>query len=193
MTSSILIVEPHPDDAFLCLHSTIGAWKEEGYEVSLLTVFANAARTKEAAAYAESISVDFSCLGGEEASMTGESKPRLVGSLLRRLKEVGDNYGWIACPLGLQHPDHVSVRRTVDRYSEERAWYYLDSPYQTKQKNNEELNEAISGMRIRSLRYPGKRKWYSKEIFKSQSRFFHYNPFQDWKLAELVVSPSWEE
>lgn len=187
MTDQILVIEPHPDDAFLCLHEHMNRrWKNDG-EVTILTVFSDTTRSKEASEYAESIGVASVTLGLEESKMLSGSRPKVIGPLVKFLKANGSKYDRVVCPLGLQHPDHLSVRRTVDASGID-SQYYLDSPYQTKQKNQEDLLSRIEGLRVVSLWYPGKRKWAAKSIFKTQSKFFYYNPFEEWKLAELVLA-----
>lgn len=178
----ILVVEPHPDDAFLSLGWHIRKlWAEE--DVTILTVYADARRTKEATAYAESVGAKSLCLGLAETKMLASgTKTRMVPELATALK--GIPYDRVIFPLGLQHPDHLSVAATRPAG----AWRYLDTPYQTKQKLGESLNQKMDGMLIRFICFPPKRKWDSIPIFKSQAKFFHFNAdIIHARVPEIIV------
>ena len=183
---SLLFIEPHPDDAFICAHEHLTKiWPGE-YRITILTVFADGKRTKEAQSYAKAIGASSVVLGLEETNMSEEDATTFIQPLDDWLFEL-DNQSFahtIVSPVRLQHPDHKSVRDTV---GDRACWLYLDTPYQTKLKNKEELADQVNGKVLASIVYPGKRKWAAKEIFKSQSKFFYYNNFEDWKLAELIL------
>ena len=192
----ILVIEPHPDDAFLCLDDHfINVWAE--HDVTILTVYANERRTREAWSYAEAVGATHGCLCLPECNMNGEGSINPTKAFEMWYESVHGHKLWgakdydrVIGPLGLQHPDHHSVRDLllhIGTMVDSRTFHYVDTPYQIKQKNQEELAAAIEGKSIESMRYPGKRKWKRKEIFKSQSRFFYYNDFESMRLAEIVV------
>lgn len=166
---SILVVEPHSDDAFLSLGWHLEKlWKDK--ERTILTVFCDKKRAKESSEYAHRIGCNSICLMAEQG---GEIPERAAG-----------NYDVAIFPLGLQHEDHLRVRKLAPND----AMFYLDTPYQTKQMNAEALTEAVTGHTLVSIAYPHKMKWRRKEIFKSQAKFFHFNPMQDYKVPEIIVS-----
>jgi hypothetical protein len=209
----VIVVEPHCDDAFLSLGWHIERlWRS--LNVLILTVYADAARTREAGAYAAAVGARSRVLGLAE-SATGLAAPvaspagpvaspagpaRRAG--LRALPEVRnalrEELGLlepmdlivpadtlVLFPLGLQHPDHLQV--AASRIPG--CGRYLDTPYQTKQKLAQELRDKTEGMYLYSLCYPGKRKWKHVPLFKSQSKFFHFNDLSGCKIPETILYP----
>ena len=183
----ILVVEPHPDDAFLSL-----GWHLEkvwaGDEKTILTVYADERRDKEAKAYADAVGAGHICLGLSESKMDSPTTSiKAIPELRSKLHELeAEGYDLILFPLGLQHPDHIRV--AVSRPPD--AARYVDTPYQTKQKLADTLLSKTKGMVIESVLYPPKRKWRHGTLFKSQSLFFHYNAgLGDSLLPEMVLSP----
>lgn len=182
----ILVVEPHPDDAFLSLGWHLEhLWKND--ERCILTVYADAKRTKEAEAYAKAIGARSEVIGLEESKMNGGKRVTEVVELAEYLEEL-ENQHWdkIFFPVGLQHPDHLSVAAT----RLPGCYRYLDTPYQTKQKLAEILLEKVEGWTVDSILFPSSRKWRHEEVFKSQSRFFYYNSkLKESLLPEIVFAP----
>lgn len=181
-----IIVEPHPDDAFLSLGWHLEhVWKAE--KKLIITVYADTQRAKEAAAYASAVGAEHICLCLTESDMSSSSAgvaaiPELRSILTQVVTPFGDE---TIFPLGLQHPDHlrVSATRLAD------SLRYVDTPYQTKQKLAGTLLEKIADKRIVSLCYPPSRKWRHIPIFKSQSKFFYFNAgLKDSLLPEMVVA-----
>jgi hypothetical protein len=179
-----IVIEPHPDDAFLSIGWHLEKlWKS--HDKTIVTVYADARRTKEAEDYAQAIGARSIVLGLEESKLDGETID------LRSVDALGDALGGlnvtsktrILFPLGLQHPDHyrVALSATPD------CLWYVDTPYLTKLKLADELLEKSVGKVIDSIAFPPKMKWKKKEIFKSQAKFFHFNPMDDFAPPELVL------
>jgi len=183
----IVVIEPHPDDAFLSLgHHIEKIWRDR--EVRIVSVYSNERRGREAGEFADAVGASSSVIGLTETNMAGELSRRLETSLREPLEALSNSI--VVCPIGLQHPDHLRVRNSVDEYVSKgtEVWYYLDTPYQTKQKLSEELREATTGMTVVSIAYPGARKWRHVSIFKSQAKFFHFNPMKDLRIPETVLT-----
>lgn len=181
----ILVVEPHPDDAYLSL-----GWHLENLWVDrhrlIVSVYCDKRRSAEAAVYAETIGADSSCLGLPESRMDSDpGRLRRIPELLEYLDHEIQPDDEVLFPLGLQHPDHlrVAASRTPG------AFRYLDTPYQAKQKLGTELLKKAAGMSIRSIIYPGARKWRHSAIFKSQAKFFYYNRPESLRMPEIVLAP----
>ena len=181
----IVVIEPHPDDAFLSLGWTMEkVWPEfySDLHLTLVTVYANPKRGKEAQAYAEAIGASSIVLGLAETNMGVEYVQAAIPALDQALEPL--NADMLVFPLGLQHPDHLRVRDAAPPG----AYYYLDTPYQTKQKLQYDLYQRAEGKQVWSIVYPPKRKWRHYTIFKSQSLFFHYNsPEKLSNIPEIIV------
>jgi hypothetical protein len=176
----IVVVEPHPDDAFLSLGWHLETlWAND--RRTILTVYADERRSKEASRYAHAIGATSICLGLEESRMDSDGKIEREERLDSVISRLG--FDEIVFPIGLQHPDHLRVEASA----EEHCWYYLDTPYQTKHKLQEDLLSAASGRKIVSICYPHSRKWRHIPIFQSQSKFFHFNRMQNLRIPEIVV------
>jgi len=180
----IVVIEPHPDDAFLSLGWHLEeVWKE--HEKLIITVYANEARNKEAETYARTIGAEHIGLKLVESDMNSVSTIRAVPELVKQLKEIRlTTDSLVIFPLGLQHPDHLRVAATRTAG----CLRYVDTPYQTKLKLGDDLATKAEGKTLYSIRFPGKRKWRHKDIFKSQSKFFHYNEeLLSSRLPEIVL------
>lgn len=177
----IVVVEPHPDDAFLSLGWHLETlWRD--HERMIITVFADEKRGKEAERYAAEIGASHYCLGLPESNMNSPTEKGVKP--IPELKELLKNDGIVDAdlflfPLGLQHPDHI--RTAVSRPAN--ALRYLDTPYQTKQKLGNELRRKCEGMEIYSLAFPSKKKWKHAELFKTQAKFFYFN--KDLLIGDL--------
>lgn len=164
----IWVIEPHSDDAFLSLHQHIKNWIKEGQEVSILTIYSSHKRDAEGRAYAESIGAGYKSLTIPWGNGLKDKIP-----ILPSFKTWGiGNYTQLVFPLGLQHPEHLAVRS----HAPKSCWFYLDTPYQAKQKLAEDLQAKIENMKVVSILYPNKIKWKSIDFFKSQAKFFYFNP-----------------
>lgn len=194
----IAVVEPHADDAYLSLHQHMVDWIKEGKKVIILTVFSGTRkRAKDAQAYADAIGAawhGFGLVEGGEGDpfegVTFDPLPGMLGMLYepRSVTVIG--------PAGIQHPEHKAVRQWVYRcykhkfaYCEEKS--YVEIPYYTKLKNQEEVNDLICGSEIVSLKKPRHYKADEKywKCFKDQSKFFHFNPAEGYKdIPEIIIS-----
>lgn len=187
----IIIVEPHPDDAFLSLGWHIEkVWK--GEEVIILTVYANERRAQEADAYCTAVGAFHACLLLEESKMDSEIKWVQAPQALKEwLDKNWDGYGTVLLPLGLQHPDHrrvASIKLKQPTSTDDSILYYVDTPYQTKQKLADTLLDKVDGMLVHSILFPPKRKWRHAPLFKSQAKFFHFNSrLFESLLPEIVL------
>lgn len=182
----ILVVEAHADDAFLSLGWHIEKlWRDRN--VTILTVYCDAKRAKEAAEYASVVGCKSICLNLEpEHHLKDKDAPvKPVKELQKWLDNYATKYSLVIFPLGLQHPEH---KNCAECYSDLLHKYaYLDTPYQSKPMNAEELQEKARNLPIESIVFPSKLKWRRKEIFKSQSKFFHFNNLEDTKLPEIIL------
>lgn len=184
----LIVIEPHADDVFISLGGHIESmW--ESYEILIVTVFCDPKREQEAKDYAEIMGCENVCLcAAGHRDMKEEGEGRNIPELQEYLEEAGE--GEIIGPLGLQHPDHKSVRTTLDWFRTQREilGVYCDIPYYTKLLNQSEAFSEMSGREVKSVLTPGKRKWRHREIFKSQAKFFHFNPLWEHKIPEIVLS-----
>lgn len=176
------LVEPHVDDVFLSLHTHItGRWA--AYPKTIVSVFSTPRREEEGRAYAMAVGCDYLALGLAESGGLGKEPGKVPPFSEWRLEcRPGDV---LVFPLGLQHPDHLAVvgRIPEDRY----VLRYLDTPYYAKQKLGEEMQEKASGLEVFSLAYSGARKWAHIPTFKTQAKFFHFNPPESLPRLELVL------
>lgn len=182
----IVVVEPHPDDAFLSL-----GWHLEkiwqGEERTILTVFSNGRRAAEASQYASAIGAGHLCLGLPETPLDNLGAPyerRPVPGLAKAV--FGLKPDLLAIPLGLQHPDHKNVRAALDLRKQPMA-YYFDTPYMGKKKLADELLSKARGMRILSIVYPSARKWKHIKVFKSQGSFFYFERPDQKTFPEILT------
>lgn len=181
----IWIIEPHSDDAFLSLHTHIAeVWQSPK---TIVTVYGNVKRNKEARNYAEKVGASHISLGYEEGGGlnhdAGNLPPFEEWGLDIRSTDT------VLFPIGLQHPEHIAVRnRCPDRKLGLR--FYLDTPYYAKQKVREEFNEKLRGMLIVSVLYASATKWKHIPIFKSQGRYFFHHPPESIPRIEMVLKLS---
>lgn len=188
----ITVVEPHPDDAFVSLGSTIERWIGEGRDVRIVTVFASPGRAAESAAYARAIGASHVALGVRPAGSaltTGAIPVDLPASVLGDLlAEPGGRWVW---PVGIQHPEHASVADLGWRV-DPGAWGYLDLPYALKTGQAEEVHRLTYCREIVSWVPTGRRKWRYESLYASQSLFFHRNRDLLARAPEVVVGRSIE-
>jgi hypothetical protein len=170
--SHYIIVEPHSDDAFLSLHQHIVDWVKDGHRVTIATAnqyhYKHPAtadrRLKEAFEYADAVGAEW---------MTFST---------RRELQLG---GRIILPIAIYHPQHIECR---EQNEQERVWYYVDQPYAITQRLAPALTALLSGMGVVSYKRANGRKWKHIEHFKTQSKFFHFNPVEKLKQTfEMIV------
>lgn len=178
-----IVVEPHVDDAFLSL-----GWHLEklwdGHEKTIITVYSDPKRDKEAHEYAQSVGATSISLGLQESAMDSKDPIKMIPDLRVMLDKYKTPECQILFPIGLQHPDHLRVAVSGSGYATAR---YLDTPYLTKLKLASSLQEKCEGCEIVSIAFPSKTKWRKKSIFKSQAKFFHFNPLEDFAPPELII------
>jgi hypothetical protein len=183
---TLYVIEPHSDDAFLSCHQHMLNWIKDGFKVHILTIFSNPKRDKEGEAYAKSIGASYSSLTITEQSHLGLEQVACPPFRDWPIKPGPNDITLF--PLGLQHPDHLTVRAEFLAVEQGKVYYYLDTPYQAKQKLADDLNEAVFGMMVVSILYPPATKWNKIPIFKSQAKFFHFNPADSLKrIPEIIV------
>ena len=177
----IWVVEPHADDAFLSVHTHIKEWIRVGERVGILTVYSTPARDAEGAAYAKLVGAQYLSLTVTEQSHLGLPPASIP---LFSTWPIPNDDNTFVFPLGLQHPDHIQTRSQAP----DGSWFYLDLPGQAKLKIGEQLLRKVRGRRIVSIRYASKRKWVAAKLFKTQSKFFYYNPPESLsRIPEIIV------
>lgn len=182
MSNTVLVVEPHPDDAFLSLGEALAELFADRDRV-ILSVFADERRSAEGRAYADAIGARYESMGIPESKMDSGGPILRVPGLRERVEAVGAET--VIFPLGLQHPDHLRVALSRPPG----ALRYLDSPYFAKRKLRKDVEEKTRGLEVRSLILPSKRKARFVPIFKSQTKFFFYNPVDNPRLPEVLLGP----
>lgn len=173
------LVETHADDVYLSLGWHIATvWKElrQRGQLGILTVYANERRSQEARAYAEVMGCRYRCLGHKETGSMRDKPPPLAPFP----RAVSSQYIF---PLGLDHEEH----RAVANLARGGDWRYVDSPCCLKLKVGCELRQKVVGKEVVSILAVSKRKWKHLDLFKSQSRFFHYNPPETLPRLEIIV------
>jgi hypothetical protein len=196
---SILVIEPHSDDAFLSLGGHIESWIKLGHTVSILTVEAVAKRSIEAQLYAETVgAVYVKTLFLEELDLR-ETATDTPHDIFKAFEIFFDyyrrHYNVVIGPVGIQHPLHIMVgtqlRGVLGKYKSKtlQGASYLDTPYHIVQKNGSDVCEALHRHVVVSFLKPNFRKWKHISIFKSQSKFFFNNPPEKLReCVELIVS-----
>lgn len=175
------VIEPHADDAFLSLHDHMVSWLRHT-KLTIVTIYSTDRRDKEGEAYANQIGAEYQSLTIKDQShLSSPPKPippfKYWGIDVKKEDQ-------LVFPIGLQHPDHVQVRKQAQPGS----WFYLDTPYQAKLKLADDLRKLVMNRLIVSIRYPKSTKWRYIDLFKSQSKFFHWNPVESLrKIPEIIV------
>lgn len=188
---NILVVEPHADDAFLSLGGHIEKWVKEGWDVTIATVYSGTKnRGAEAKAYADAVGASWFGMDAEEVRPRVDNPPEAETACdqLRKLilmMGVAELY----IPVGIRHPEHRAVRKHLSgEWYKGNRFLYFEQPYSVVSTNHEELMGQIEGRRIASYMKPNIRKWRHIPIFKSQSKFFHFNPAEDLhRTFEMTV------
>lgn len=173
------VIEPHADDAFLSMGGHIEEWVKKGEAVTIVTVYsATPKRGAEAKAYADAVGAAWIGCGAVEAgSMDG-----LPATF--ELPSFNDAFD-IFVPLGIRHEEHKLVRAIAEGTIGSRIIptlsYYLDQPYALQPSNSAEVSKVVAGMIVGSYLKPTARKYRHIPIFKTQSKFFFYNPIDSLK------------
>lgn len=186
----ILVVEPHADDAFLSLGAHIEFWVKRGDDVTIATVYsATPKRGAEACAYANAVGAEWIALGAKEVRPRREDHPELIDVTWKftELVEEGQ-YNQIISPIGIRHPEHRAVRDLLNRGLFNHILYYWEQPYSVVSTNRDELAAKAFGRKIVSYMKPNMRKWRHIPIFKTQAKFFHFNPAESLnRTFEMIV------
>lgn len=199
----IVVVEPHADDAFLSVGGLMELWIETGMPVTILTVYSGTRkRAVDAKAYANAIGAKWVGLGGVEF---GSMKPGDPAGTLPPVPQPLFEGATVLLPLGIGgHPEHHAVRDLFHDAlvapalggEDVTMWgmpvlYYVDQPYATKLKNQEELDGTLTERKIFAIMRPGARKYRHVKLFKDQAYFFFNENGKDdtlaWKSFELVI------
>ena len=97
------LIEPHADDVFLSLHQHIvSRWKD--IPKTIVTVFADHRRQREAAVYARAVGCSHISLGLTESGSLKSTAPAIPPITDWDLSIRTTDQ--LIFPLGLQHPDH---------------------------------------------------------------------------------------
>lgn len=190
-----LIVEPHADDAFLSLGAHIERWVKCGDEVMIATAYSDTPkRGTEASKYAEAVGATWFGLGAAEVRPRREFHPEINDAYERFSALAHDELPHrIILPLGIRHPEHRAVHKYFSNIHNHlmtsRLLYYLEQPYSITSTNEEELMLKLKGRKIYSYTKPQMRKWRHIPIFKTQAKFFHFNPAEKLnRTFEMIVS-----
>ena len=165
---SIYVVEPHADDAYLSLGAFIQANAER---VTIVTVFSGTRkRGADAAAYARAVGAKWVGLGLVEGD-TGIGGDALIPSIPLTREDLPQD-GVVIFPLGIQHPEHKAVAAlAVDG-----DMFYVENPYQLRQKNQGELRALTEGRVLTYMNRPdGRAKYKFHDLFKDQGLFMYRN------------------
>ena len=179
-------IETHADDAYLSLHNTMKNWLKNGDQVTIVTVYSGTRkRAIDAQNYASSIGAAWVGLGYDE----GDKYTNL--EFRDKLNPLYDDDIAIYIPFGIQNKEHQQVRRAI-YFNEETVYQYLNIPYYTKPKNQEEVNAVLEDMEyvVTQITPGGGRKGDEKywKCFKDQSKFFYFNPPESYKnIPEIIV------
>lgn len=175
----IYVVEPHSDDAWLSMgqHLLNGM----GDDVTIVTVYGNAKRQREAALYASYVGAAHWAIGVPENDLGANEtyETELPGGVLGHLD------GTVIGPLGLQHPEHRAVSRALPPGTAR----YVELPYSRKQSLSAEVTAALAGYRISSWLPRSAKANAAASIFKTQAKFWHFNREEMIGAVEVVVHP----
>lgn len=90
---------------------------------------------------------------------------------------------WVVGPLGLQHPEHLAVAGAVSADAS-----YVEIPYAYKTSMAAATSAALTGRTMVSWMRPNARKWRHHGLFKTQAKFFYFNPPTEMAgFAEVIV------
>lgn len=169
-----LVIEPHADDAFLSLgeHLAAGAF---GKEVGIVTAIPESERrADEARSYAATVGAFWTSL-----DLSPGASAEAIVSAGRRVLRGGPRPTRIIAPLGIEHPEHEAVAEGARQLAMSLRvvlWQYVDVPYCKKLKNVGQLNSLLRRRVIVSMLYPSANKVRKAAVFKSQAKFFYFNP-----------------
>lgn len=180
----LVIIEPHSDDAWLSLGEHLLFWqRSETHRVTIVTVFGDATRCREAARYAEAVGAEHIALGVPEGGqgLGAEWVTELPTDVFAGIMRLDG--GFFIGPLGLRHPEHQAVAARLDAD----AWY-VELPYALTQANGDELRSRACGREIMSMRVRSARANQAAPIFRTQSMFWRNNRERMVGAMEVVLA-----
>lgn len=189
----IWVVEPHADDAFLSMGGIIEAHPGE---FGIITVYSDTRkRAEDAKRYADAVKAKWIGLKQEESGnreIAGSLDFESIRQQLSEQTDINDSENIWILPLGIgKHAEHISVKEMflLNLGLKGRPFFYVDQPYATQLKHQEQLQTEVEGREVIFCMRPGARKYRHVVLFKDQAKFFYYNKPEDleWKTFELVV------
>lgn len=187
----VVVIEPHADDAYLSLGAHIEQWVQVGRTVLIVTIFGDTRRSAEAEAYAVWVGAKGVQLGlpSAKVGITQDHPTLLVhpAQIRDAVQRAVYERGQLLLPLGLRHPEHQVVAQAL---AGPFVGYYMEIPYCLTQKDQPALSVLLAGRAVWSVVHPGRGKAQHVHFFRSQSKFFFYNPPEKWGRAmEMIVGP----
>jgi hypothetical protein len=182
--TTLYVVEPHADDAYLSLGWLIASTIADGGTVAIITVYSGTRRrAADAQRYADAVGASWVGLGLVESDVGLARDAPTPPPPIRRADLPVD--GRLVLPLGVRHPEH----RSIASIAESGDGLYLDTPYQLRAANQAEVATKLLGRSIEHWSLPPwRRKYVHHALFKDQSLFMHRNPPADLAGAiELIV------
>lgn len=159
---NILIIEPHPDDAFLSLSKHIERWKRQGLNVTILTFFKFQGRDSVSFCYNFSLALD-NFPPEEPVAYLDKEVGKTIRKLMKEsnfstelfhkkimksvippfqkekdfadslLKKDFSNYDLFLLPFGNYHPEHILTRAIFEIRLRNRFFlYYFEQPYSSR-------------------------------------------------------------
>jgi hypothetical protein len=143
---NILVVEPHPDDAFLSLSRHLDQWGKDGHEITIATYYGFPGRSSKK--YADSIGARLVELNMRGEYSLGKDDGKHLKELLKdgghilgcywenfeagELKNnpVPGDYDIILLPMAIYHPEHILVTKRFQGFKN--ILYYMDQPYYSR-------------------------------------------------------------
>ena len=192
----VWIIEPHADDAWLSLGQHIIGWRVDDRHVTIVTVYGDEQRSREARDYAAATGSAHVALGVPEGGqgLSGVWMTELPSGVLdAALRAAAAADAVVVVPLGLRHPEHRAVAAEFARAWSTAAWkltrhLYVELPYALTQANGSELREAVRGRRVESMAVRSAAANAAAPIFRSQSMFWRNNRERMVGAMEVVLS-----
>lgn len=184
--SRLVVVEPHADDAYLSLGELI-ATRALG-PVTIVTVFSGTRRRgDDAREYARAVGAEWVGCGLVESGggVDGGEVETIDSQCIRDALSgaVGDG-STVVWPLGIRHPEHRAIAALADPGDA----FYLETPYQLRSANQEEISERLRGREVLYWKRPDWRKKFVHHArFRDQGLFMHRNPPKDMAGAVEVI------
>jgi hypothetical protein len=179
---NLLVIEPHADDAFLSLGYHLSTLWRGLHTCAIYTLFPETQqRAREAAAYAKHVGA----VSYYRKQHLTETAPPTRAALQKDIATVINVFGAerVVGPLGIQHEQHLATAEALPPGS----LRYLDTPYCAKIKNGDAVREMLLRKSIESFAIPPLSKFRACELFKSQAKFFYFNPPESLARSPEVV------